>query len=204
MVTRLDQGPGWTLDVCRPRRASDVVGGEVVGGEVVGGEVGGGEVGGGEVGGGEVGGGDGVQGDGVQGDGMHGDGVHGDGCTGTRCAAMERCSVDARRWGARRWNVVAAPWRRAVMLCGGNLGSVPWRRADLGGGTGASGSSGTSGHRQPGVARWAAGGRPANLPAYPPPGLARGRWRLCRRSRRCWRRGADLKVEISTRTLSWF
>jgi hypothetical protein len=38
-VTRLNRGPGWTLDVVRPRMASDVVGGEVGGGDVVGGDV---------------------------------------------------------------------------------------------------------------------------------------------------------------------
>ena len=67
VVTRLNQGPGWTLDVCRPRRASDVVGGEVVGGEV---------------GSGDGVQGDGMHGDGVRGDGVHGDGVHGDGAHG--------------------------------------------------------------------------------------------------------------------------
>jgi hypothetical protein len=39
VVTRLDQGPGWTLDVVRPRTGGDVAGADVAGADVAGGEV---------------------------------------------------------------------------------------------------------------------------------------------------------------------
>jgi hypothetical protein len=43
VVTRLDQGPGWTLDVVRRRKSSEVVGGGDVAGQGAAGNVAGGD-----------------------------------------------------------------------------------------------------------------------------------------------------------------